>query len=104
LFAGTLSPPGNGPLGATIPAAVDAATLALARYGTKSLNDVLAPAIELADGFPMYEFLRHYLESERRACEPYIWTMRTYYPDGKIRHRRCSASRTSRSRPHVGRC
>jgi gamma-glutamyltranspeptidase/glutathione hydrolase len=84
LFAGKLSPPGNGPLGATIPAAVDAATLALARYGTRSLADVLAPAIALADGFPMYEFLRHYLESERRGCEPYAWTMKTYYPDGKI--------------------
>ncbi|MGE5815922.1 MAG: gamma-glutamyltransferase family protein [Acidobacteriota bacterium] len=84
LFPGQLSPPGNGPLGATIPAAVDAATLALARYGTKSLAEVLAPAIELADGFPMYEFLRHYLESERRACEPYAWTMRTYYPEGTI--------------------
>jgi gamma-glutamyltranspeptidase/glutathione hydrolase len=84
MFAGKASPPGNGPLGATIPAAVDAATLALARYGTKSLGEVLAPAIELADGFPMYEFLRHYLESERRACEPYEWTMRTYYPGGTI--------------------
>jgi gamma-glutamyltranspeptidase / glutathione hydrolase len=84
LFAGKLSPPGNGPLGATIPAAVDAATLALSRYGTKSLGEVLAPAIALADGFPMYEFLRHYLESERKACEPYAWTMRTYYPDGRI--------------------
>jgi gamma-glutamyltranspeptidase/glutathione hydrolase len=84
LFAGQLSPPGNGPLGATIPAAVDSATLALARYGTKSLAEVLAPAIALADGFPMYEFLRHYLESERQACAPYEWTMRTYYPDGRI--------------------
>jgi gamma-glutamyltranspeptidase/glutathione hydrolase len=84
LFAGKPSPPGNGPLGATIPAVVDATTLALARYGTKSLADVLAPAIEFADGFPMYEFLRHYLESERAACEPYAWTMRTYYPDGEI--------------------
>ncbi|HXT28144.1 MAG TPA: gamma-glutamyltransferase, partial [Vicinamibacterales bacterium] len=53
-------------------------------YGTKSLSDVLQPAIELADGFPMYEFLHHYFETERKACEPYAWTMSTYYPDGKI--------------------
>jgi gamma-glutamyltranspeptidase/glutathione hydrolase len=84
LFEGRPSIPGNGPLGATIPAVVDAAALALARYGTKSLADTLAPAIELADGFPMYEFLRRYLESERPACEPHAWTMRTYYPDGRI--------------------
>ncbi len=84
LFAGKAAIPGNGPLGATIPAVVDAATLALARYGTKSLGDVLAPAVALADGFPMYEFLRRYLESERKGCEPYAWTMRTYYPEGRI--------------------
>ena len=84
LFAGKDAIPGNGPLGATLPAAVDSAAIALAKYGTKSLAEVLQPAIELADGFPMYDFLHHYLETERRACEPYEWTMRTYYPDGKI--------------------
>jgi len=84
LFAGKTVIPGNGPLGATIPAAVDAAALALAKYGTKSLAEVLAPAIALADGFPMYEFLHHYLETERKATEPYEWAMRTYYPEGRI--------------------
>ena len=84
LFAGKDAIPGNGPLGATVPAAVDSAAIALARYGTRSLSEVLQPAIELADGFPMYEFLHHYLETERRFCEPYSWTMQTYYPGGKI--------------------
>jgi gamma-glutamyltranspeptidase / glutathione hydrolase len=84
MFAGKDAIPGNGPLGATLPAAVDAAAIALSKYGTRSLSDVLQPAIALADGFPMYEFLHHYLETERAACEPYAWTMRTYYPDGKI--------------------
>ena len=84
MFAADRAIPGNGPLGGTVPAVVDAAALALARYGTRSLSDVLAPAIELADGFPMYEFLRGYLESERKRSEPYAWTMRTYYPDGRV--------------------
>jgi gamma-glutamyltranspeptidase/glutathione hydrolase len=84
MFAAQKAIPGNGPLGGTVPAVVDASALALARYGTRSLGDVLAPAIELADGFPMYEFLRRYLESERKACEPYAWTMRTYYPEGRV--------------------
>jgi gamma-glutamyltranspeptidase/glutathione hydrolase len=83
MFAGKDAIPGNGPLGATLPAAVDSAAIALAKYGTKSLSDVLQPAIELADGFPMYDLLHHYFESERAACEPYAWTMRTYYPGGK---------------------
>ena len=84
LFAGKTAIPGNGPLGATIPAVVDAAALALSRYGTKSLGEVMAPAIALADGFPMYEFLSGYLQSERKASEAYEWSIRTYYPDGKV--------------------
>lgn len=84
LFAGQDAVPGNGPLGATIPAVVDAAALALAQYGTKSLSEVLAPAIALADGFPMYAFLENYLRTERKASEPYEWSIRTYYPDGQV--------------------
>lgn len=84
MFAGRTSIPANGPLAATVPAVVDAATLALARYGTRSLAEVLAPAIRLADGFPMYEFLSRYLASERRGSEPYADTMRTYYPEGRV--------------------
>ena len=84
LFAGKDAIPGNGPLGATLPAAVDSAAIALAKYGTKSLSEVLQPAIALADGFPMYDFLHRYLASERAASEPYAWTMRTYYPGGTI--------------------
>jgi gamma-glutamyltranspeptidase/glutathione hydrolase len=84
MFAGKDAIPGNGPLGATVPAAVDSASVALARFGTRSLSDVLAPAIRLADAFPMYEFLHHYLETERPACEPYAWTMSTYYANGRI--------------------
>lgn len=84
LFAGKKAIPGNGPLGATIPAVVDAAALALERYGTKSLGDVLGPAIALADGFPMYEFLRNYLESERKASSAYEWSVKTYYGSGGV--------------------
>jgi gamma-glutamyltranspeptidase/glutathione hydrolase len=84
MFAGQKSVPGNGPHGATIPAVVDAAALALEKYGTKSLSDVLAPAIALADGFPMYTFLENYLRTERKASEPYEWSIRTYYPDGAV--------------------
>lgn len=84
MFAGQKAIPGNGPNGATIPAVVDAAALALERFGTKSLSEALAPAIALADGFPMYEFLRNYLQSERKASEPYEWSIRTYYPGGAV--------------------
>lgn len=84
MFAGKTAIPGNGPHGATIPAVVDAAALALEQYGTKSLSDVLAPAIALADGFPMYAFLENYLRTEQKGSEPYDWSIRTYYPAGTV--------------------
>jgi gamma-glutamyltranspeptidase/glutathione hydrolase len=84
MFAGEKAIPGNGPNGATIPAVVDAAAIALEKFGTKSLGEVLAPANELADGFPMYTFLEHYLASEQKASAQYEWSLKTYYPDGKV--------------------
>jgi gamma-glutamyltranspeptidase/glutathione hydrolase len=84
LFASKGKVDGNGPLGGTVPAVLDAMALALDRYGTLRLDQVMAPAIELADGFPMYAFLRDELERERKDSEPYEWTMRTYYPDGRL--------------------
>lgn len=83
-FPGAPAPPGNGPLGATLPAVIDSVAIALATYGTKTFEDVVTPAIELADGFPMYAFLRRYLESERRASEAFASTARAYYPAGTV--------------------
>jgi gamma-glutamyltranspeptidase/glutathione hydrolase len=84
LFAARGLVPGNGPLGATIPAMLDAMALALEAKGTMRLEQVLQPAVELADGFPMYAFLRNYLLSERRATEQWEWSAKTYYPNGRI--------------------
>jgi gamma-glutamyltranspeptidase / glutathione hydrolase len=84
LFAARGLVPGNGPLGATIPAMLDAMALALEAKGTMHLDQVMQPAIELADGFPMYEFLRNFLVSERTATEQWEWSKRTYYPDGRV--------------------
>jgi gamma-glutamyltranspeptidase/glutathione hydrolase len=74
---------GNGPLAATLPAVMDAMALALERFGTMSLAQVMAPAIEFADGFPMYAYLRENMVSHRKATEAYRWG-HTYYPDGRV--------------------
>jgi gamma-glutamyltranspeptidase / glutathione hydrolase len=84
LFKVRGSVPGNGPLGATIPAMLDAMSIALEAKGTLRLEQVLQPAIELADGFPMYEFLRNFFVSERKATEQYEWSAKTYYPNGHV--------------------
>jgi gamma-glutamyltranspeptidase/glutathione hydrolase len=75
---------GNGPLAATIPAMLDAMALALEAKGTMRLAQVIEPAIEYADGFPMYGFLRQFLISERENTEQYEWSKKTYYPDGRV--------------------
>src|SRR2546422_901129 len=74
----------NGPLGPPFPAVMDAMALALQTKGTMRLEQVMQPAIELADGFPLYAFLRDGLISERQATEQYEWSAKTYYPNGRI--------------------
>jgi gamma-glutamyltranspeptidase/glutathione hydrolase len=76
--------PGNGPLGATIPAMLDAMAIALEAKGTMRFEQVMQPAIELADGFPMYSFLRDFFISERAKTEQYEWSAKTYYPGGHV--------------------
>lgn len=84
LFAAKRQIDTNGPLAGTIPALVDAMALALEAKGTMRLEQVMAPAIELADGFPMYEFLRDHFVRERKPTEQFEWSAKTYYPGGRI--------------------
>src|SRR5438552_6039133 len=58
-------PTGPGPdahLSFTVPGAVDAYLTTLEAYGTKSVGEVLAPAVSYAErGFPMYEYMHRML-------------------------------------------
>ena len=74
--------PGDGFLAATVPAALDAWCTLLARFGTKSLEEVLAPARALAErGFPMYPFLRSVLSfCERRFRAEWPTSAALYLP------------------------
>jgi len=78
--------PSNGPSAGTVPAVVDALTIALAEFGTLSLADVLAPAISLADGFPWYDFLTYYLRPEMENIRRYPSGARVYLqgPEGRM--------------------
>jgi gamma-glutamyltranspeptidase/glutathione hydrolase len=82
LAAGVI--PGNGPNGGTVPAVVDSMALTLQRFGTKSLGQVLEPAIQLANGFPMYGVLRHALLKYQEETVQWEWSRRAYYPDGRV--------------------
>ncbi len=74
--------PGNGPNGGTVPAMLDAMALALQLNGTMSLDEVLQPAIELADGFVMYNFLAEVFASQQKATSKWASSAETYYPGG----------------------
>ena len=50
---GLSHPPEYGPLAATTPGTPGGLMVMLAEYGTMSLAEVLAPAIEMAEGYPM---------------------------------------------------
>jgi len=76
--------PGNGPNGGTVPAVVDSMATTLQHFGTMSLAQVLAPAIRLADGFPMYGILRHSLLGNHDDTVQWEWSRRTYYPEGRV--------------------
>lgn len=82
LAAGVI--PGNGPNAGTVPAVVDAMALTLQQFGTMSLAQVLAPAIRLADGFPMYGVIRTALLENRERSVRWEWSRRTYYPDARV--------------------
>ncbi len=83
LFAAKGKVDGNGPLAATLPAVMDAMAIALDRFGTMRLEQVMAPAIALADGFPMYGYLRDVLVGNRKRTEAYQWG-HLYYAGGRV--------------------
>jgi gamma-glutamyltranspeptidase / glutathione hydrolase len=76
--------PDEGPLSISVPGAVAGAALAVQKYGTKPLGDVLAPAIEIADGgFPITEALARGLQSSKAKLAKYPSTTKIWFKDGQ---------------------
>jgi gamma-glutamyltranspeptidase/glutathione hydrolase len=75
-------PVNDGLLSGTVPGVVDAWYVLLDRWGTMSFAEVLAPAIELAKGFPLGEGLaRHIAGSDKLRKHPS--SVAVYYPNGQ---------------------
>src|SRR5688572_22182776 len=77
--------PGDGLLGAMVPAVVGTWAEALARWGSFSFAQVLEPAIDLAEeGFPMYPSLRTALaQNAERIARDYPETARIWLREGR---------------------
>lgn len=75
--------PSTGPLSATVPAVLDACIVALDRFGTRSLAEVMQPAIQLADGFPIDELRVQYITTRARIFSQWPDAKRIFLPNGQ---------------------
>ena len=76
--------PSTGPLAATVPAVLDACVTALDQFGTKSLSEVMQPAIELADGFPIDELRVEYIKTRAPIFSQWPDAKRIFLPNGEV--------------------
>ena len=84
-------PTGPGPqahLSFTVPGAVDAYLTLLETYGTKTLGEVLAPAVHYAErGFPMYEYMHRMLAISETRGQFDLYPpggADVFYPGGRV--------------------
>ncbi len=76
--------PVTGLMPALVPGMVDAGLLALLEFGTKPLADVLAPALELADGYPIDEQRSSSIARSRQFFEMWPDSKRHWMPNGRV--------------------
>jgi gamma-glutamyltranspeptidase/glutathione hydrolase len=75
-------PPEYGPLAAVTPGTVGGICHMLANYGTMSLKEVLAPAMELAKGYPIEAQTANSMESARNKqwIKQWPYSTKVFYP------------------------
>ncbi len=75
--------PSTGPFAATVPGVLDAMIVALDQFGTMKLADVMQPAVELADAFPIDELRVNYIHNTRRIYEQWPSSRAVFLPNGQ---------------------
>jgi gamma-glutamyltranspeptidase/glutathione hydrolase len=76
--------PSFGPLSAIVPSAMDSILLALEKYGTMRLSEVIQPAIELAQGFRLDDHLAQAVARTEPVWEKWSTSARVYMPAGHL--------------------
>src|SRR5205807_10545892 len=71
-------PPEYGPLAAVTPGTPGGIMVMLAEYGKLSLKDVLAPAIEMADGYPMEAQAANLIERENARINQWPYSRKVF--------------------------
>jgi gamma-glutamyltranspeptidase/glutathione hydrolase len=75
--------PSFGPLSAIVPGAIDSLLLALENYGTKSFAQVIQPALELAEGFPLHQPLADDIAKYSATLDSWPSSRQVFLPGGK---------------------
>ncbi|MBP7775655.1 MAG: gamma-glutamyltransferase [Acidobacteria bacterium] len=76
--------PDDSGLSIAVPGSVSGAALALQKYGTRSMAEVLAPAIEIAEnGYPITEGLARGLEGAKAKLGKHPGSVKIWLRDGK---------------------
>ncbi len=73
-------PPEYGPLAAVTPGTPGGLLVMLAEYGRLSLKDVLEPAIQLADGYPIEEARSANIEEEKERIKQWPYSRQVLLP------------------------
>jgi gamma-glutamyltranspeptidase/glutathione hydrolase len=73
-------PPEYGPLAAVTPGTPGGLMVMLAEYGTLSLKDVLGPALQMAEGYPIEEQLARSIEKQRDLIKQWPYSKRMFLP------------------------
>jgi len=71
-------PPQYGPLAAVTPGTPGGLLVILAEYGTKSLKEVLAPAIEMAEGYPIEAQTANSIEREKEQIKQWPYSAKIF--------------------------
>ncbi|MFO0509322.1 MAG: gamma-glutamyltransferase family protein [Gammaproteobacteria bacterium] len=93
---GMKHPPEHGPLAAVTPGTPGGIIVMLAEYGRLSLSEVLAPAIELADGYPIEAQAADAIERDKAKLKEWPDSARIMLPH------RASPPATGREAPRAG--
>src|SRR5919197_2451021 len=73
-------PPEYGPLAAVTPGTPGGLMVMLAEYGTLSLADVLGPAIQMADGYPMEAETANSIERNKARLKQWKYSREVMLP------------------------
>jgi len=77
---GMMYPPEDGPLAAVTPGTPGGLMVMLAEWGRLSLAEVLAPAMQMAEGYPMEESLADKIEDKRETLEQWSYSSKVFLP------------------------